>query len=171
MIIIDTETTGLVPGKADMVSLGAVHFGTGTEFYMEAKVYPETDINQISLGINGFTLEQITDEKKPFPHEVYFHFRRWAEQFSSMDCILAGQQVGSFDAMFLKHYHDKYFSEFPWLFGYRTIDLHSIAFAKFKKSFNLDSILLNVGLSPEPKPHNALTGAKLETQAFHILLA
>lgn len=58
-----------------------------------------------------------------------------------------------------------------WPFGHRSVDLHSVAFAKLGKSLSLDGILQAVGLQPEPKPHNALTGARLERDAFKLLLA
>lgn len=39
-----------------------------------------------------------------------------------------------------------------------------------KTNIKLDYILTLVGLPEEPKPHNALTGAKVEAEAFSRLL-
>ncbi|GIU68698.1 MAG: hypothetical protein KatS3mg001_548 [Candidatus Pacearchaeota archaeon] len=36
--------------------------------------------------------------------------------------------------------------------------------------FSLDEILKYVGLSSEPKPHNALMGAKLSSEAFSRII-
>lgn len=38
-------------------------------------------------------------------------------------------------------------------------------------SLSMDSVLGLAGLEPEPKPHNALTGAKLEAEAIRRILA
>ena len=69
-----------------------------------------------------------------------------------------------------------------WEFGYRTVDLHSLGFAHYIKrgrippikdrrtAISLDKILGYVGMPEEPKPHNALTGAKMEAEAFSRLI-
>ncbi len=67
------------------------------------------------------------------------------------------------------------------LFKKRSVDLHSVCYthmlvrgrnpAKEGTSIvSLDKVLEYVGLQPEPKPHNALTGAKLEAEAFSRLI-
>lgn len=168
MIVLDIETTGIDPLRHCMLSLGAVDFDTGDEFYGECQVYPDRIIDDFALGINGFTREQCTDKNKPYPFGLYVSFLMWA---AGREPLLAGQQVGSFDAKFLRVIHDTYNGEViaPWPFGHRTVDLHSVAYSKFRKSMKLDEILVACGLDPEPKPHNALTGAKLEAECFKHL--
>lgn len=173
MIILDIETTGLSPTKHCMVSLGAVDYDTGDEFYGECCVYEGRKIDAFALGVNGFTREQcIGGPLSPRPHALYMDFLRWAVIDTKREPLLAGQQVGAFDIPFLKAIaEDRDQGIVPtWPFGYRSVDLHSVAFAKLGKSLSLDGILQAVGLQPEPKPHNALTGAKLERDAFKLLL-
>ncbi len=85
----------------------------------------------------------------------------------------------SFDRNFLDATIKRYNINFN--FNYRTIDLHSICFIHLLKrgisklknnSSNLsnDDILNYSGLQSEPKPHNALTGAKYEAEAFSRLV-
>ena len=168
MIIIDAETSGLDPVKNSILSLGAVEYDTGDQFYMECHIREGTEIDPESLKINGFTVEQCMDLTRPSPETLYRTFLKWA-LISSPTHMLAGQQVGSFDAKILRFLHD-YYNVGPWPFGHRTLDLHSVAYAKFGKSLSLDGILKELGMAPEEKPHNGLTGAMLETKALHLLL-
>jgi DNA polymerase III epsilon subunit-like protein len=168
MIILDIETTGLDPVKHSMVSLGAVDYDTGEEFYTENYLPFGKEVDDFALKVNGFTREQLNDTTKLRIYEAYAKFLEWA---TKRDCLIGGQQVGSFDLPFLKHLHSLGDWGVKWPFGHRSVDLHSVAFAKLGKSLSLDGILIELGLEPEPKPHNALVGARLERDAFKKLLA
>lgn len=167
MIIVDIETTGVDPLKNSIVSIGAVDFEKGDEFYIECCAIPDREIDEYALKINGFTKEQCLDTSKPSAEEAYKKFLWWTTDDRLV--MLAGQQVGSFDAKFLQHMHERC-GLGKWPFGHRTLDLHSVAYAKFGESLSLDGILQKLGLPPEPKPHNALTGARVEYAAFKKLL-
>lgn len=179
MIILDIETGGLDPNRHALLSIGAVDYETGDEFYGECRAYKNYPghqddlIDDFALGVNGFTREQCHDSSKDFPHALYMRFLHWAVIAKKRDLLIAGQQVGAFDIPFLKKIaSDPQQAIVPtWPFGYRSVDLHSVAFAKLGKSLSLDGILQAVGLQPEPKPHNALNGARLERDAFKRLLA
>ncbi len=167
MIILDIETTGTDPQKHQMVSLGAVDFETGETFYDECRIYKTDDWEQEALDINGFTLEQITDPKKQTAFDLYKKFVKWAEPRSSM---LAGQHVGSFDVLFLQELHKRGRNESKFPFRFAFVDLHSVAFGKFKKSYTLPVICDKLGIVREVKPHNALNGALVEYECFKVLL-
>jgi DNA polymerase III epsilon subunit-like protein len=150
-----------------MVSLGAVDFLNGETFYGECRIYKTDFVEQEALDINGFTLEQITDPTKQTAYDLYKKFVKWAEPRSTM---LAGQHVGSFDILFLKELHKRGRSDSKFPFRYQSIDLHSVAFGKFKKSYSMSKICEKLGVTPEVKPHNALNGALAEYQCFKVLL-
>lgn len=178
MIIIDVETGGLDPHKHALLSIGAVDYETGDEFYGECRTYKdypghEDDlIDDFALKVNGFTLDQCHDVTKQWPHSLYMQFLHWAAIEKKRDLLIGGQQVGSFDILFLKRFaNDSGHGIVPvWPFGHRSVDLHSSAYTILGKSLSLDGILTAVGLSAEPRPHNALTGARLERDAFKRLL-
>jgi DNA polymerase III epsilon subunit-like protein len=173
MIILDIETSGLDERENCMLSLGAVELEDPTqEFYEECRVYSDRLIYDAALAINGFTYAQANDRSKQLPHDVVIHFLEWAKQ-RKHGLLLGGQQVGSFDIKFLKEIFDNNIAPTgeKWPFGYRSVDLHSLAWVKWRESLSLDGILVKLGLAPETKPHNALTGAKLEAEAFKRLLA
>jgi DNA polymerase III epsilon subunit-like protein len=185
MIILDIETGGLDPRKNALLSIGAVDYEVGDEFYIECRAWSELALDATALAINGFTVAQAMDESKPFADVAYCQFLRWCQ---GRPGLIGGQQVGSFDLRFLRAIHDSALATVEegntayvhygkikdigqWPFGHRSVDLHSVAFSKLGKSLSLDGILIAVGLQPEPKPHNALTGARLERDAFKRLLS
>jgi DNA polymerase III epsilon subunit-like protein len=168
MITLDTETSGLNPELNGLLSLGAVEVETGEEFYGECRLYDDDMISEIALKINGFTEFSVRSYDKQSPQDLCLKFVEWSKQ-RKYGTLLSGQQVGSFDIPFLHRYAGSK-SEFEKVFGYRSVDLHSIAYAIYRQSLSLDAILIKCGLEPEPKPHNALNGARLECKALKYLL-
>lgn len=166
-IIVDCETTGLHQGKDQIVSIGAVDFETGEEFYGECRIYTWNRITETALKINGFAEEQCRDPKKQTPLQLYYKFRKWCTDRNVK--LLAGHNIAGFDVLFLKEleYKSK-FNKFP--FKYTYIDLHSIAFNFYKESLSHKKICERLGIEPEPTPHNALEGAKSEYRCLSYLL-
>lgn len=166
MIVLDIETSGVSAIKNSMLSLGAVKYDTGEEFYAECRITAGRVVEPIALEINGFTLEEIQADGKASDVDIYERFKHWA----AGDKLLAGHNVGHFDIIFLEEIHERLYGanvKFP--FSYRTVDLHSIAYARFGESLTHEQICLKLGLMPEPKPHNALQGARSERAAFQML--
>lgn len=172
-IVLDIETGGLSSLVNPILSIGAVDYLTGDEFYGECHAWIDGFsyyvIDDAALAVNGFTREQALDLSKPRAYDLVLSFLKWSDGRAK---VLAGQQVGAFDIPFVKANTTLPGTNMSvaWPFSHRSLDLHSTAYAKLNKSLSLDGILETVGLSPEPKPHNALTGARLEAAAFRLLL-
>ncbi len=177
MIVLDTELSGLEPTKHSLVSIGAYDFHNPENyFYEECRIWEGAHIMDEALEVNGFTKEEIIDPKKPTDREVVEHFFSWISE--KPDKTIAGQNPST-DRDFIKATCERY--HINWPLAHRVIDLHSIAFYHMLKrdlkipmknghsDLSLDRILEYSGLSPEPKPHNALIGAKLETECFSRL--
>lgn len=178
MIVVDVETTGVDPQKHSIVSIGAVDFSNPQNcFYQECRIWDGAEIMPKALEVNGFSEEEITDPNKKTLQEVINEFLKWTENIE--DRTFAGENP-SFDRGFLKASAERYGIE--WALGYRTIDLHSLCYTHFLKrklmppskdrrtDLNLDKILNYVGMPGEPKPHNALTGAKMVAEALSRLI-
>lgn len=179
MLVIDAEFTGLDPRAHSIVSIGAVDFNDPErQFYGECRIWDGAHIMPEALAVNGFTEEQVRDPKKQSLEELAQSFHRWIEQ--SDDRTLAGQNV-ALDRDFLNESFRRAGLEFR--FAHRNVDSHSVAYAYFAKkgmplpkkddyqsALSLDKILTILGLPPEPKPHIALNGAKLEAEAFSRLM-
>jgi DNA polymerase III epsilon subunit-like protein len=130
-------------------------------------------VTSAALGVNGFTRENIYSTVKMTEAELINKFFAWMGEKG----IIIGMNP-YFDYLFIKHaalragYTDK---KIP--IRHRTHDLHTLAEAYATKfnidipetGFYTDAIYKMVGMAPEPKPHNALTGARMEDKAFHKL--
>lgn len=169
MIVVDVETSGLSPITNGLLSIGAVDFDTGAEFYGECRLGLHKTYDERALAVNGFTVDQIFDKNKASDEELYLHFLNWVLT-NKFEPLLAGQQIGSFDMLFLQEVAGGK-TEFERFFSKRSVDLHSVAYARYKESLSLDKILVKLCLQPEPKPHNGLNGARLERDCFKLLFA
>lgn len=170
MIVLDVETTGLVPEKHSILSLGAVDLDEPTnQFYEECQVWEGAGISDEALAINGFTREEVVGQgsAKQTEAALIASFVAWATD-RPKDRTLAAQNV-SFDLEFVQAACKRAGIESP--FGKRTLDVHTLTWlhmtsrgivppvAKHHSAINLDAALMYCGLPGEPKPHNALTGA------------
>ena len=175
MLVIDMEATGLDFKKNSIVSIGAVDFEKPErQFYEECRVFDGAEIDPGGLAVNGFTEEECLDPSKKSLNEVMQLFYTWVKE-SEGDKILAGQNA-YYDRDILNESFKRAGIEFQ--FHYRIVELHSVAYFDFIKkgatppiknevsALNMDKILDYVGLFQEPRPHNALVGAKMEAEAF-----
>jgi len=183
MIIIDCETTGVDPKISSMVSLGAVDFHNPSNiFYQECRIWQGAEVDQEALDVNGFTSEQVTDPQKQSVEQLAKNFLDWIS--SVKDHTMSGHNVW-FDMGFLRDSIERakikgY--ELRTRFASRNIDLHSETYTNHLKrgipiplknnrtNITSDYAFQYVGLPSEPKPHLALTGAKMEAEALSRLI-
>lgn len=178
MIIVDVETTGLDCRKHSIVSIGAVDFmRPDNQFYQECRIVEGAVIETKALAVNGFTVENIRDPGKPTLEQTITSFLAWMETCCAR--TIAGENP-SFDRDFLRASAERY-RIYPRL-GVRTIDLHTVCYTHYMSrgleppmknrytAVSADSALTYVGLPEEPRPHHALTGAKMEAEAFSRLI-
>jgi len=178
MIVVDVETTGLDARAHSIVSIGAVDFASPErQFYGECRIWEGARVDDGALRVNGFSVEQVTDQTKKSLEQLVGEFFAWTR--ASENRTLMGFNT-FFDHGFLQASAERY--HMPWEFGHRIIDVHSIAWAQMhmraieppvkynRSAINNDTLLRYVGLPEEPKPHNGLVGAKMEAEAFSRLL-
>src|SRR3989338_1429713 len=182
MIVVDVETTGLESVKHSIVSIGALDFLEPiNQFYKECRIWEGAEIDDYALVINGFSRADVVDANKSSLDETIRSFLFWVGNIpSGHDITLAGENP-KFDSNFLESSAKRY--NLAWPFSHRTVDLHTISYAyrasrgieiplNKARCSNLkqDETLKYVGLLDEPMPHNALTGAKGEAEAFSRLM-
>ena len=128
----------------------------------------------------GFSREQATDPNKQSEADVVHKFIAFAEPMA--DRTFGGQNVTT-DRDFLRAaaMRDGHTN---WTFAHRTIDLHTLCWmhmlkrgltppldAEHKRSaLNLEAVAQYCGIPEEPKPHNALTGAKVHAECISRIL-
>lgn len=181
MIVVDVEASGIGPDTHSIVSVGAIDFDNPSrQLYEECRIWEGAHVNDEALLVNGFTREQITDPAKQSEADLVHIFAAFAEL--SADRTLAGQNV-SFDRDILQAaaVRAKHTS---WPFAHRTIDTHTLCWMHMIKrglvppidpehkrsALNLGAVLNYCGIPEEPKPHNALTGAKSHAEVISRLL-
>lgn len=179
MIIVDVETAGINAEQSCILSIGALEFSNpNNQFYGECRIWDDTEeITEEALKINGFSKEQIRDKSKKSPKELLEAFLAWME--TCEEKTMAGENP-FFDRSFLKATAER--EEIKVIFPYRTVDLHSLCYSNHlrrgipiplknkRTDLSLKKIFPYVGLPEEPMPHNALTGAKMEAEAFSRLI-
>lgn len=169
MIALDVETGGLDPERNPILSIGALDTDNPTnQFYGECRAWERAEITDEALAINGFSLEQTTDEKKQTEAELIKIFLAWVAEVK--DKMIVGQN-SSFDRDFIKAACRRAGLQSP--FGHRTLDTHSLVWLHMIEHgvtppaiLNLTACLEYCGLPPEAKPHNALNGAIAHAQVF-----
>ncbi len=174
MIVLDIESSGTNPWKHSILSIGAIDFNKPERtFYEECRVWPEAHIDEESLKVNGFTLEDIKRENKREEGEIVRDFLDWVKK--SSDHTIAGHNP-FFDLFFIQAASQRNHLDFT--LAHRLVDLHSICYFHMVKrglkpplknqrsDLNSDNVMEYVGISIEPKPHNALNGARWEAEAF-----
>ncbi len=169
MIVLDVESTSLVPETGSILSLGALDLDEPTnQFYDECRIWEGAHVTDEALVINGFSQEEIRDPSKKSEAELIAAFVAWATD-RPKNRILAAQNV-SFDLEYVQEACKRAGIDCP--FGKRTIDTHTLVWLHMTEhgvvpplnehghsAINLDVALQYCGIPAEPKPHNALTGA------------
>jgi DNA polymerase-3 subunit epsilon len=173
MIVTDVETTGLKPRLGhSIVSIGAVHFeNPKNTFYVECRPFDGAIINPEAMRVNGATW--LADPSKPSLKEALEDFIDWTHGIEG-NRELAGSNI-NFDRCFLIDSAERY--QIAWDPGHHPVDVSdwylmslNLRGIPVPTSFRTDTIFEYVGLGPEPKPHKAITGAKMEAEAFARLL-
>lgn len=179
MIILDIETTGLDPELNGLLSIGAVDYLHPNEsFYGECRIREGERIDPEAIDVNGFDVDEIKDKSKQTTRDLIIAFDEWLKSRSIR--MIGGLHVSAFDVPFLNKKALQ--CGVRMRLHRRTIDLHSIAYAKMQELgkvvpmtdgwsvMDTDVIYPFVGLPKEPKPKNALSGAKWEAEALCRLM-
>ncbi len=193
VVIFDIETTGLDPRRNSIVSLGAVDPNRPEEtFYEECRVFDGAEINPDALKVNGFNVEEVTDQRKQTPKELYLKFVKYVKDHNAE--ALSGFNIAHFDLRFLANTAERYGLgwELPNVYFDLKNDFEDMVYNNPKfhdlkeqidrlfppKNGNSDPEKINYislnrslkyfGVDDEPRPHNALGGAKYATELYGL---
>ena len=150
------------------------------QFYQECRIWDGAHIEEGASAVHGVSDAELTNPAKQSEADLTHAFLAFAQTLE--DTTLAGQNV-SFDRDFLKAAAARA-GHTNWPFAHRTIDTHTLCYMHMVKrgvtppldpvkkhsALNLDSVLVYCGIPEEPKPHNALTGAKSHAEVISRLL-
>ena len=174
-IVLDLETSGLDLIRCGIWQIGAIDLNTMEEFFDEARIDDEDEIEEEALKIIGKTAEELRDSNKQSQKELIEKFMKWFESRKMKNFVCQNPQ---FDMGWILTKLSKYGLERP--FHHRAFDLHSIAQAKFKEingkfsieegqnysCMGLTNVLKFCGIDDNRGAHNALEDAKLTAECF-----
>lgn len=179
MIVVDVETTGIGSKTHSIIQIGAVDFSNpNNRFSFSCRAFDGAKIDEESIKVHGIPMEKILDKTMPSEAEAMVSFVGWAKDVK--DITLAGYNT-SFDRDFIKDASIRANVNW-WHPVFRTIDIHSTAYAKHLElgravplinnhsDINLDVTLEFVGLPKRTGFHDALDDALLEAEAFSRLV-
>lgn len=179
MLVVDLEMSGLDADRHSIISLGAIDFWNPSRtLYLECRMRPDAEYDPEAGLVHGLSKEYL-DQQALSEQQLVMQFLAWAGQ-SPMRVVM-GMCPGQ-DLKFLEKACERY--KFDWLFGHRSIDLHSVAIAHHFANgtelpvkdniikLGLDQISEYCGLPGRGRdvPHNALTDARLTAECFSRLL-
>jgi DNA polymerase III epsilon subunit-like protein len=180
MLALDVETTGTNYEKHSILSIGALDTEhPENRFYGECRAWEGAHLDEGAFEVNGFTEEAARDKNKQSEADLVRSFLAWTQDLR--DKTILGHNP-SFDREFIRAGCTRAGENFP--FAFRTVDTHTLAYMHMVKAgltppfneekrhsgLNLDAILRYAGLTDEPKPHNALTGALSAAEVASRLL-
>jgi len=189
MIVVDLETSGLDHVKCGIWQIGAMDLSNKEEFFQEARIDDEDIVHKDALIVIGKTEEQLRDRKNQTQKQLLESFFKWYSKRKNKVFIAQNPQ---FDFSFLDIKAKKYGLKLP--FGYRALDLHTLAafkhmqlrgkflIEKENSGMSLSGILAFCGLKDprriigkgkiikEGKSHSALGDVRLEAECFSRLV-
>jgi DNA polymerase III epsilon subunit-like protein len=169
-ISVDIESSGPIPGRYSMLSLGACTVSAKKQtFYAEFKPISKAFVPE-ALEVAGFDLDELSKEGRD-PKEAMDSFRAWVESIS------AGQRpvfVGfnaTYDWQFVNWYLHTFCGSNP--FGFGGVDIKSFYMGTSGRDWHesTSSRLPRCFQPDTPQTHNALEDALAQASIFAKMLA
>jgi DNA polymerase III epsilon subunit-like protein len=196
IIVLDLETSGLDPMEARILEFGAVALGADlepiddeggpAEFQVDVRWDGSGFWCHKAAEVNGLTREECMDHDLVAEHEALAMFFRWVERVRGVRRVMVAGMNPQFDHGFLtaaarRAWRRRDYSDLPerlrMLVSHRMLDMHSLGVARAIRQgtadlhrLHTDGIYEMLGMEPEPKPHRALTGARMEAEAIRRLM-
>ncbi|MCW6034467.1 3'-5' exonuclease [Pantoea sp. JK] len=169
-ISVDVETSGPVPGKYSLLSIGACRTdGLGPTFSCEIKPTSEYYVPE-ALEVTGLSLEAL-ELKGLTPYEAMDSFKSWIASVTgpSESPVFVGLNA-SFDWSFINYYFHIYLGENP--FGFTALDIKSLYMGSYATSWaDTRSSRIAKKLKVEATGnHDALKDAEYQAILFRAIM-
>ena len=166
---VDIESSGPIPGKYSMLSIGACVVGNPEKsFYVELKPISSEFIPD-ALKISGFDLGRLEKEGKS-PAEAMNAFRSWVETTAAEHKAVFVGFNACYDWQFVNWYLESFTGGNPFGFGGIDIKSYFMGLSGLPWSKTTSS-QLPLEFQPDiPQTHNALDDARAQASIFQKLL-
>ena len=169
-ISVDIETSGSIPGKYSMLSLGACEIGrTERRFYVELRPTSEVFVPE-AMKVVGRPLSEFAEVGQE-PRTAMGAFRDWIEQIRENRQPVFAAFNATFDWSFVNWYFQTYLQHNP--FGYAGLDIKSY-YMGLKGCSWADTRLSRIAKEYKtisPHTHNALDDAIQQAEMFELMLS
>ncbi|CAI1199220.1 TPA: exonuclease domain-containing protein [Serratia fonticola] len=168
-ISVDIETSGPVPGKFSMLSIGAcLTTAPEVNFYCELKP-TSTQFVPAALEVTGFSLEKLQVSGQPVENAMQ-SFKVWIEGVTgdSGKPIFVGFNT-PFDWAFINYYFHVFLGDNP--FGFTALDIKALYMGVYNTSWSetrSSKMVQVLGVSSDDA-HNALKDAIFQANLFNVI--
>ena len=164
ILIVDIETTGLLPEKHEIIEIGAVNASTGETF--EVKVYPLhiKEAQPEALKVNGYNKKDWEDAFL-LPNAL----KLFSQFIGDNRPMMVAYNI-SFDRAFLEKAYKDCGMVYP--FHYHHLDLLTLAWDRHwnrTACTSLKNLCTALNIPPEPPIHRAGTGAQKAFEVYKTL--
>ena len=168
-ISVDIESSGPIPGKYSMLSLGACVVNEPKKtFYVELKPISKEFVPE-ALKVSGFSLDQL--EKTGIPSvEAMKNFQAWVETVAGDSKAVFVGFNACYDWQFVNWYLETFAYGNPFGFGGIDIKSYFMGFSGLPWSKTTSSQLPSEFQPDVPQTHNALDDACAQASIFKKLL-
>ena len=166
---VDIESSGPIPGKYSMLSLGACVVGNPENtFYVELKPISK-DFIPDALTVSGFDLDRLEQLGEP-PMEAMKKFRSWVETAAADHKAVFVGFNACYDWQFVNWYLESFAVGNPFGFGGIDIKSYYMGLRGLPWSKTTSSQLPPEFQPDVPQTHNALDDARAQASIFQKLL-
>ena len=166
---VDIESSGPIPGKYSMLSLGACVVGNAeVGFYAELKPVSKEFVPE-ALQVSGFDLARLSKDGQT-PETAMKAFRNWVEKAAGENKAVFVGFNGCYDWQFVNWYFESFTEGNPFGFGGIDIKSYYMGLSGLPWSKTTSSQLPPEFKPTTPQTHNALDDARAQASIFEKLL-
>ncbi len=166
---VDIESSGPIPGKYSMLSLGACVVGNrDASFYVELKPISKEFVPE-ALNVSGFDLDRLEREGIS-PKKAMTNFRNWVEKTAGESKAVFVGFNACYDWQFVNWYLESFAAGNPFGFGGIDIKSYFMGLSGETWSKTTSSQLPEEFQPDERQTHNALDDARAQASIFFKLL-
>lgn len=167
---VDIESSGPIPGRYSMLSLGACAVDAPDEsFYVEFKPISRECVPD-ALRVSGFDLDQLAADGRE-PSEAMLAFQSWVESTANGKKPVFVGFNAAYDWQFVNWYFETYCGRNPFGFGAVDIKSYFMGLTGSPWSASTSSELPGDFQPDTPQTHNALDDAKAQASMFTKMVA
>jgi len=166
---VDIESSGPIPGKYSMLSLGACVVGMPDKFfYVELKPISKQSIPE-AIKVSGFDLEKL-EKTGTAPEIAMQDFRSWVKKHTGVHKPVFVGFNGCYDWQFINWYFVSFTEGNPFGFGGIDIKSYFMGLNGIPWSKSTSSQLPPEFQPDQPQTHNALDDARAQASIFMKML-